>query len=131
MTKPFGSRNFFLEPSLDSLSLRSDVTRSLKIHSHLALWSLDIHKQWVCKYFQISSDSCCVLRASLGYRCVYMTAVLVQGYLAHKRMPPPWDHHRALGPLGPLGFECSQHRQTLRPTVDGTRSKTLRPFRLQ
>ena len=31
-------------------------------------------------------------------------------------------------PLGPLGFECSQHRQTLRPTVDGTRSKVLRPF---
>ena len=33
--------------------------------------------------------------------------------------------------LGPLGFECSQHRQTLRPTVDGTRSKALRPFGLQ
>ena len=31
-------------------------------------------------------------------------------------------------PLGPLGFECSQHRQTLRPTRDGTRSKALRPF---
>ena len=31
------------------------------------------------------------------------------------------------GPLGPLGFACSQHRQTLRPTVDGTRSKALRP----
>ena len=30
--------------------------------------------------------------------------------------------------LGPLGFECSQHRQTLRPTVDGTRSKALRPY---
>ena len=35
------------------------------------------------------------------------------------------------GPLGPLGFECSQHRQTLGPTVDGTRSKALRPFGLQ
>ena len=34
-------------------------------------------------------------------------------------------------PLGPLGFECSQHRQTLRPTVDGTRSTALRSFELQ
>ena len=33
-------------------------------------------------------------------------------------------HH----PLGPSGFECSQHRQTLRRSVDGTRSKALRPF---
>ena len=31
-------------------------------------------------------------------------------------------------PSGPLGFECSQHRQTLRPTLDGTRSKALRSF---
>ena len=31
-------------------------------------------------------------------------------------------------PLGPLGFEGAQHRQTLRPSVDGTRSKALRPF---
>ena len=31
-------------------------------------------------------------------------------------------------PLGPLGFEGAQHRQTLRPTVDGVRSKALRPF---
>jgi hypothetical protein len=31
-------------------------------------------------------------------------------------------------PLGRLGFECSQHRQTLRPSVDGIRSKALRPF---
>ena len=31
-------------------------------------------------------------------------------------------------PLGPLGFDFAQHRQTLRPTVDGTRSKALRPF---
>ena len=31
-------------------------------------------------------------------------------------------------PLGPLGFERAQHRQTLRPSVDGTRSKALRPF---
>jgi len=23
--------------------------------------------------------------------------LLVQGYLAHKKMPPPWDHRRALG----------------------------------
>ena len=27
------------------------------------------------------------------------------------------------GPLGPLGFKCSQHRQTRRPSVDGIRSK--------
>jgi hypothetical protein len=25
--------------------------------------------------------------------------------------------------IRPLGFECSHHRQTLRPTIDGTRSK--------
>ena len=30
--------------------------------------------------------------------------------------------------LSLLGFECSQHRQTLRPSVDGTRSKALRPI---
>jgi hypothetical protein len=61
------------------------------------------------------------------------------------------------GPLGPLGFEYSQHRQTLRPSlqpflregrvvgpcwakltpkepkgsVDGIRSKALRPFGVQ
>jgi hypothetical protein len=35
------------------------------------------------------------------------------------------------GPLGPLGFECSQYRQTLRPTVDGARSKALRPSGVQ
>ena len=33
--------------------------------------------------------------------------------------------------LGPLGFEGAQHRQTLRPSVDGVRSKALRPFGLQ
>ena len=33
--------------------------------------------------------------------------------------------HSDGGPLGPLSFECSQHGQTLRPTVDGTRSKAL------
>ena len=27
-----------------------------------------------------------------------------------------------------LGFEGAQHRQTLRPSVDGVRSKALRPF---
>jgi len=31
-------------------------------------------------------------------------------------------------PLGPLGFDFAQHRQTLRPTVDGNRSQALRPF---
>ena len=36
-----------------------------------------------------------------------------------------------LGPLGPLGFDFAQHRQTLRPSVDGVRSKALRPFRSQ
>ena len=34
-------------------------------------------------------------------------------------------------PLGPLGFEGAQHRQTLSPSVDGIRSKALRPFGLQ
>ena len=34
-------------------------------------------------------------------------------------------------PLGPLGFEGAQHRQTLRPSVVGIRSKALRPFGLQ
>ena len=38
--------------------------------------------------------------------------------------------HR-LTPLGPLGFDFAQHRQTLRPSVEGTRSKALRPFGLQ
>ena len=31
-------------------------------------------------------------------------------------------------PLGRLGFERAQHRQTPRPSVDGTRSKTQCPF---
>ena len=31
-------------------------------------------------------------------------------------------------PLGPLGFEGAQHRQTLRPSVVGIRSKAL-PFK--
>ena len=35
------------------------------------------------------------------------------------------------GPLGPSGFDFARHRQTLRPTVDRTRSKALRPFGLQ
>ena len=34
-------------------------------------------------------------------------------------------------PLGPLGFDFAQHRQTLRPSVVGIRSKALRPFGLQ
>jgi len=38
---------------------------------------------------------------------------------------------RPLGPLGPLGFECSQHGQTLRPSVVGIRSKAQRPFGVQ
>ena len=42
--------------------------------------------------------------------------------------------HLALHPrpgtqlLGPLGFEGAQHRQTLRPSVEGVRSKALRAF---
>jgi len=32
------------------------------------------------------------------------------------------------GPLGPLAFEGAQHSQTFRPSVDGVRSKALRPF---
>jgi hypothetical protein len=83
----------------------------------------------------------------------------VQGYLAHKKQPPPMTlqyayasgptvvlargggcflvsrvalyHTFSSGPLGPLGFEGAQHRQTLRPSVDGIRSKALRPFGLQ
>ena len=35
------------------------------------------------------------------------------------------------GPLGPLDFNFAQHRQTLHPSVDGIRSKALRPFGLQ
>ena len=31
-------------------------------------------------------------------------------------------------PLGPLGFDFAQHRQTLRPSEDGTRSEALGPF---
>ena len=30
--------------------------------------------------------------------------------------------------VGPLGFDFAQHRQTLRPSVDGIRSEALRPF---
>ena len=33
--------------------------------------------------------------------------------------------------LGPLGFDYAQHRQTLRPTVDGIRSEALCPLGLQ
>ena len=33
-----------------------------------------------------------------------------------------------VNPLGPLGYECAQHRRTPRPSVDGTRSKALHPF---
>ena len=40
-------------------------------------------------------------------------------------------HQTVTCPLGPLGFEGAQHRQTLRPSVDGIRSKALRPFGLQ
>ena len=36
-----------------------------------------------------------------------------------------------MGPLGPLDFESAQHRRTPRPSVDGTHSKTLCPFRSQ
>ena len=36
-----------------------------------------------------------------------------------------------VGPLGPLGFEGAQHRQTLRPSVDGIRSTALRPLGVQ
>ena len=37
----------------------------------------------------------------------------------------------AFNPLGLLGFEGAQHRQTLRPSIDRIRSKALRPFGLQ
>ena len=40
--------------------------------------------------------------------------------------------YTSIGPfLGPLGFDFAQHRQTLRPSVVGIRSKALRPFGLQ
>ena len=39
--------------------------------------------------------------------------------------------HLKRGPLGPLGFDFGQHRQTLRPSVVGIRSKALRPFGVQ
>ena len=44
---------------------------------------------------------------------------------------PPLVSYPPCSPLGPLGFEGAQHRQTLRPSVDGIRSKALRPFGLQ
>ena len=34
-------------------------------------------------------------------------------------------------PLGPLGFDFAEDRQTLRPSTDGICSKTLRPFGVQ
>jgi len=37
-----------------------------------------------------------LLRHSFGVG-TYMAAVSVQGYLAHKKTPLPWDYHRALG----------------------------------
>ena len=40
------------------------------------------------------------------------------------------DHSGGGCPLGPLGFEGAQHRQTLCASVDGIRSKALRPFGL-
>ena len=48
----------------------------------------------------------------------------------------PESYHRVYcniksHPLGPLGFDFTQHRQTLRPSVDEIRSKALRPFGLQ
>jgi len=46
--------------------------------------------------------------------------------LARFRLKSETEHS-----LGPLGFECSQHRQTLRPSVDGIRSKALRLFGVQ
>jgi len=38
------------------------------------------------------------------------------------------DQEKVFITLGPSGFECSHHRQTLRPSVDGIRSKALRPY---
>jgi hypothetical protein len=46
-------------------------------------------------------------------------------------MLPFGSHQAPLGPLGPLGFDFAQNRQTLRPAVDGIRSKALRHFGLQ
>ena len=44
----------------------------------------------------------------------------------------PFQNSAALPPSpGPLGFEGAQHRQTLRPSVEGVRSEILRLFGLQ
>ena len=40
----------------------------------------------------------------------------------------PLQREGPRGPLGPLGFERAQHRQTLRPTVDGTRTAAGRSW---
>ena len=49
--------------------------------------------------------------------------------LAHRRRSR--KDRRLLQLLGPLGFDFAQLRQTLRPSVDGIRSKALRPFGVQ
>jgi len=41
----------------------------------------------------------------------------------------PFELHQVF--LGPLGFDFAQHRQTLRPSLDGIRSKAPRPFGVQ
>ena len=50
-------------------------------------------------------------------------------WLEPKSPPPPTAGKKGTagttGPLGPLSFERAQHRRTPRPSVDGTRSKTL------
>ena len=61
--------------------------------------------------------------------------LLQQGGLRCQRRPPLKHRQRESTQrgrnLGPLVHECAQHRQTLRPSVAGIRSKALRPFGVQ
>ena len=61
-----------------------------------------------------------MLRGSVGGLWVFRVEPVGVQQLAHFDL-------RRTAPLGPLGFEGAQHRQTLRPCVDGIRSKAPRP----
>ena len=62
------------------------------------------------------------------FRVITILFGLGQGWLLFWGLEE--DRAVPLGPLGPLGFDFAQHRQTLRPSVDGVRSTALRPFGL-
>ena len=54
---------------------------------------------------------------------------LLPGDALQRQLPPPLRLRLAsLLRVDPLGFERAQHRRTPRPSLDGTRSKTLCPF---